>query len=235
MRNKVISLFLGLVMFFGCGTTAFALEKPQTPQRQIEAAILSIDETALKRDALNNVVDLSVPASVRNSFRVETEITVDDPSYENPYEIGEVYSTVKNVGEIDYGNGNSGTMYVATAAVEIKEDNGYGVNLGAKVWSTVYWIDNPGANNELYAVDATWDTSNCDYETHSRIMRYGTVVLGTRVFSSSTTVSVPNSTTYEYIDCHGEYTGFSFACMSQMHVGPSPVTVTSWAITTFSA
>lgn len=124
-------------------------------------------------------------------------------------------------------------MYVASAAVEIKEDTGYGDNLGAKVWSTVYWIDNLGADNELCAVDARWDTSDCDYATSNKTMRYGEVVVGTRLFLDSTIEYVPDSATYKYIDCEGEYTGLSFGCMAQMRVGPSPVTVTAWAITSF--
>ena len=238
--KKPISLFLGIIMVFGCGTSAFALEKQHanyegTPQQQIEAVIQSISENDLKLDALNNVIDPTVPASIRNSFRFETEIMVEDPTYENPYEIGEICSTVQKVGEINYGNGKIGTMYVATAGTEIKEDNGFNSNLSAKAWTTVYWIDNLGVNNELYAVDASWDTSKCTYETGNKFIRYGTVALGTRVFLDSTTVEVPDSKDYKYINCEGEYTGFSFACMSQMDVGPSPVKVTCCAITSFAA
>lgn len=237
--KKIVSLFLGIVMIFGCGTSVFALDIPQasyeeTPQQQIEAAILSIDEVALQRDALNNVVDRSVPASIRDGFHFESEITVDDPTYENPFEIGEVYSTVQRVGEINYANGEVGVMYVATAATEIKEDYGYGSKLGAKAWTTVYWIDNLGTTNELYAVDATWDTSNCSYQTSNKIIQYGKVVLSTGVFTSSTTVEVADSVTSKYINCHGEYTGLSFACMSQINVGPSPVKINCWAFTSLA-
>lgn len=220
-------------MIFACGPSALALEEPQILQQQVESAIQSIDEVELRRDTLNNVVDYSVPASIRNNFRVEAELTVDDPTYENPYEIGDVYSTVKRVGEIDYGNGETGTMYVASAAVDVNIDGGFGSNLGAKVWSTVYWIDNFGINNELYAVSAEWDASGTTYATSDKIIRYGPVALGSRIFLDSTIEDVPYSETYKYIDCYGEYTGFSFACMAQMRVGPSPVTVTAWAITSF--
>lgn len=233
--KRIMSLILVLIMIFVCGPSALALEKTQSPQRQIEAAIRSIDESELRRDALNNVVDPTVPESVRNSFKVIAELNVEDPTYENPYEIGEVYSTVKRVGEIDCGNGKTGTMYVATSAVEVKEDNGFGSNLGAKVWSSVYWIDNLGVDNELYAVDATWDASNSNYETGEKTIRYGKVALSTMVFLDSTLVEVPDSVTDKYIYCHGEYTGYSFACKAQMRVGPSPVTVTSWAITSLVA
>lgn len=226
-------------MIFGCGSPAFALEMQQvnnenTAQRQFKAAILSVDKEALKRDALNNVVDISVPESVRDSVYFGAEITVDDPAYENMYEIGEIYSTVQKVSEIDYGDGKVGTVYVATTATEIKSDYGFGDNLGAKAWTTVYWIDNLGVDNELYAVEASWDTSNCTYETGNKFIEYGTVLLGSRVFLDSTVVSVADSETSQYIDCQGEYSGFSFGCMSQMDVGPSPVKVTSWAITSLA-
>ena len=127
--KRIMSLILVLIMIFVCVPSALELEKTQSPQRQIEAAIRSIDEAELRRDALNNVVDPTVPESVRNSFKVIAELNVEEPTYENPYEIVEVYSTVKRVGEIDCGNGKTGPMYVATSAVEVKEDNGFGSNL----------------------------------------------------------------------------------------------------------
>ena len=128
-------------------------------KRQADTLIAAVDENALMADAMANVVDDSVPSSIRERIGASAEFISADTAYNDEIEV-EVNSTVQKVGEIDCGDGDTANLYVAVAAAELKTDSAANMKLGANAWTYVYWFDHEGPENEptfLYLADSIDD------------------------------------------------------------------------------
>ena len=239
--KKILAVILVVAMAFGL-PAASAIEGIESQdisiKEQIDNLIMAVDQDALKRDAMENVVDYSVPLSVRESITCGADIISDSASYnsasyEDQFTV-EVNSTVQKVGEINYSTGEKATVYVAVAAADTKAESGFNTNLGAIAWTYLWWIDNFGPKNELYAVKAEWDTTDCSYDIGGKVVQWGTCVPNAPIFLSSDTRVLSSTVKSFEHHCGSEgITGLSFACMSEMAVGPSPIKLTCWVYSHF--
>lgn len=123
-------------------------------------------------------------------------------------------STVKKIGEVFNKNGEKANMYVAvvTATEDPKMDYNQKTKYGVEATAYVYWIDNYGTENQLYAVKGYWETN--DVEVTNRRITYGACnLLGwtdtpTTEFADSNSKKIYNSS----------YTGFMLKCETRIDV-----------------
>lgn len=236
MKKRIVSFVLVFLVALNA-QTAFAsapqaeapLQKDQV-QRQIDALMLTVDKDTLIRDAKNNVIDASVPRTIRDQLSFGAELEFKDDTFNDRFSV-DVNSTVQKVGDIICEDGETATLYVAATTSEIKEDSGAATELGVRAWTTVYWIDNQGVNNELSAVAAGWDTSDCRYETSNKMVTYGTTIPTGLLFDVYTIRYLDNGVTDYYATCgDGEFVGFTLACKSRIEIdGPYGATLNCWA------
>ncbi len=189
-------------------------------KRQADTLIAAVDENALMADAMANVVDDSVPSSIRERIGASAEFISADTAYNDEIEV-EVNSTVQKVGEIDCGDGDTANLYVAVAAAELKTDSAANMKLGANAWTYVYWFDHEGPENELYAIKARWDTSDCPYAVYDKVVKYGVVdpVVATLWLDGPTFLYLADSIDDYYLLCREEYYGLTFKCVSEVEIG----------------
>lgn len=217
MKKKIITFALVATMIFNVAL-ASSNSRAVTPvlsiQGQADALIASVDKTALMADAVENVVDPSVPASVRSSISANADFVPAGASARSAIQL-DVNSTVQKIGEIVDENGNISNMYVAVAAVEPKMDENFEMQYGIRAWSHVYWIDNYGSNNQLHSVWALWRPDG--KEVDNRQVRYGTSnMFGTSWYDNGPTIKYPTSDSAEYKD--SSYSGLTLRCETKVDV-----------------
>ncbi|WNX83500.1 hypothetical protein RWV98_12900 [Agathobaculum sp. NTUH-O15-33] len=194
-------------------------------QLQADALIASIDDEVLKEAALNNAVDASVPISIRESVGADATFIPFSRSGQDAVEV-EVNSTVQKLGEIVCEDGGIANMYVSAAAATVKEDYEHWYLRDVHAWSFVYWIDNPGDNNQLHSVRGSWSTGGMAVE--NRVLEYGNSHvggLGWIGYVSRVRVSEDDSTLYD-----NSYTGLTFRCDASIDV----VNIGTLTVTAFS-
>ena len=222
MKRSLSVIALAIAMVFST-PAAYAYNgeasAARSIKRQADTLIAAVDENALMADAMANVVDDSVPSSIRERIGASAEFISADTAYNDEIEV-EVNSTVQKVGEIDCGDGDTANLYVAVAAAELKTDSYFNNKQGAKAGTYVYWFDHEGTDNELYAIRALWDTSECPYATYDKVVKYGvSEPFGVAWLDGPTFVYLADSIEDYYLLCREEYYGLTLRCQSEMEVG----------------
>lgn len=192
------------------------MAEDESIEHQASLLIAAVDNNALMQDAMENVIDYAVPLSIRESVIARAYFTPTEISRaaQEPEEL-ETNSTVQKIGEIVKPNGELANMYVAAVATEVKVDQGFTNNHGIKAWAYVYWIDNPGADNELHAAGASWETSNI--EVSNRKVSYGVSDLLNFLWYDGPTAKYPTSNSAYYED-PGSYIGNVLRCETRINV-----------------
>lgn len=199
-------------------------------QAQAQILINSVDEESLLKDASENKIDYSVPRSIRENILFSSEFSPFDGVKYDAVQL-RTSSTVQKVGEIVAKSGDVSNLYVAVVvATDVKVDDQYSSNYGVKAWATVYWIDNFGANNELYAAGADWDSMG--NTVGNRQVRYGTTDIFWATWINGPTTKYPTSNSAYYQD--SSYSGLTLRCQSKIdviNVGTVTCNVGSRAVT----
>lgn len=221
MIKRVIAISLIMLLTFsGTNTYAMADTSINTTEsvsirRQADALISTIDENSLLEAALANEVDYSVPLEIRNSVIADASFQPLNGVDENEIELN-VTSTVRKVGEVIRDNGTPSNLYVAVAAAtEVKVDDQFAGQHGIKAWAYVYWIDNPGMDNELYAAAGSWDPQG--KVVSNRQVRYGTTDIFWLLWLDGPTVKYPTSD-WAYYEDPSVYTGYVLRCQTKIDV-----------------
>lgn len=216
MKKTIISVILVSVMILGA-PSAFANvganEETRSIQLQANSLISKVDENALMLDALNNVVDYSVPLSIRESIVANANFIPLAGVEQDAIEL-EVSSTVQKVGEINCKNGDIANIYVTAVAAESKVDQSHVKKHGVDAWALVYWIDNFGANNELVGAAAYWETNGKFVE--NRQVRYGTSDIAGLFWLNGPTVKYTTEDNPYYED--SSYSGLTLRCETRIDV-----------------
>ncbi len=180
---------------------------------EIERLINEVDNDQLFQDALNEVIDTQVPLEISQNITASVEFTPVNGEEKIAFD---VYKTVQKVGEVTNSEGEISSLYVAAAvATDTKMDNGYNKKYGVEAYTYLYWIDNLGTNNELYAAQASWDTHG--YGVSDRSVQYGVMdSLGLTFTADSNKVFI-NTNSY-YNEVSGTYYGFVLGCKSSIYV-----------------
>lgn len=217
MKKTIMATILVATMILGA-PSAFAnvsaVNEARSIQLQADSLIASVDKDSLMLDAMENAIDYSVPISIRESIVASADFSPMPGVAQDAIEL-EVNSTVQKIGEIVCKNGDISNMYVAAVATEPKEDWAYTGQHEIKAWAYVYWIDNQGANNELYAAAAEWLT--LDVVVNNRQVRYGTSDIAGLFWIDSPTVKYPTDNYRKYIDPR-TYSGLTLRCQTKIDV-----------------
>jgi len=218
LKKTIMSVILVVTMILGAPfayANVSAVNESMSIQLQADSLIAAVDKDALVLDAMVNVIDNSVPLSVRESIVASADFSPMVGVAQDAIKL-EVNSTVQKVGEIVQKNGDIVNMYVAAvAATGPKEDWAYKGQYGIKAWAFVYWIDNFGGDNELYAAAAQWDPQ--DNEVSNREVRYGTTDPLWISWIDGPTVQYPTDNYRRYIDPL-TYSGLTLRCQTKIDV-----------------
>lgn len=207
----VVTMILGAP---AASANVSAVNEAKSIQLQADSLIAAVDEDSLMLNAMENVIDYSVPLSVRESIVASADFSPIAGVAQDAIKL-EVNSTVQKVGEIVGQNGDIANMYVAAvAAAEVKEDWRYRGQHGIKAWAYVYWIDNPGTNNKLYAAGADWDPQG--KAVNNRQVRYGTTDVAWLLWLNGPTVKYPTKNYAYYLD--SSYSGLTLRCQTKINV-----------------
>lgn len=217
MKRTITAIILVSMMIFGTSSAyanVSAINEVMSIQFQADSLIAAIDENSLMLDAMENVIDYSVPLSVRESIVASADFSPMVGVAQDAIEL-KVNSTVQKVGEIVRKNGDIANMYVAVvAASEQKIDSDVVSKHGIKAWAFVYWIDNFGTNNELYAAGARWDPT--DKVVDNREVRYGTTDPLWVLWFDGPTLKKPTEDWAYYPD--SSYSGLTLRCETKINV-----------------
>lgn len=183
-------------------------------REQTYEILSSIDEESLMLDAMNNVVDDEVPQSIKDGVIVDSIFTPVNGVSQDDVEIT-VNTTLQKVGEVRSRSGVTSNVYVAAAEFEVKEDVHMSSKSGVKAWAFIYWVDNQGIENELYAAAAQWDPG--DYAISDRVVEYGVCDLTGLSWNDGPTTKYPTDNYPQYFD-YGKYTGFKFKCQTEVNI-----------------
>lgn len=235
--NKAIAILLAFCLVLALPIPAYAAAitnaEDASIQQQVNLLISNVDEVKLRSDALANVIDDSVPADIRNSVVADASFIPSSTLSRNRIqEIPmDVSTTVQKVGEVYRRSGDSLNLYVAVVAATPKEDWNYAFDKGIKAWAYVYWIDNYGANNELYGAAGEWDPQGLVLD--NRQVWYGETDVFFSSWPSGCTVQFPMDD-YEYYEDPGVYYGLVLGCQTRvdiLNVGTVQCRVTSGLLT----
>lgn len=235
--KKIVAVLLALCLTLALPIPAYAATvvaaEEASIRQQVDLLISSVDEEKLRADALANVVDDSVPASIRNSVVADASfLPADTLSRESAREIPmNVSTTVQKVGEVYQRSGDALNLYVAVAAASPKEDWDYEFDKGIKAWAFVYWIDNSGTNNELYGAAGQWNAQGLVLD--NRQVWYGQTDIFFSSWVNGVTIQFPMDD-YEYYEDPGVYYGFVLGCQTRVdvvNVGTVKCSVTSGLLT----
>lgn len=219
--KKIISSILAVAMVASMSTTVFAEEnnsvnESDSIQIQADALIAAVDEDTLMSDAMLNTTDYSVPLSIRESIVADASFLPVGGVKQNEIEL-KVNSTVRKIGEVISNSGDALNLYVAVAAAtdDAKEEIGITTKHGIKAWAYVYWIDNFGPDNELYAAGATWDPNG--KVVSNRVVKYGTTDLTAMLWLNGPTTENPTVNNVYYED-KSTYRGYVLRCQTTINV-----------------
>ncbi|WP_216562916.1 hypothetical protein [Tissierella carlieri] len=217
MKKIITAIIFVTTIIFGASSAyanLSAVNEARSIQLQADSLVAAVDENSLMLDAMENVIDYSVPLSVRESIVVSADFSPMVGVAQDAIEL-EVNSTVQKVGEIVRKNGDIANMYVAVvAASEVKVDDQYKGQHGIKAWAYVYWIDNLGTKNELYAAAADWDPK--DKVVNNRQVRYGTTDVAWLLWLDGPTIKYPTENYAYYED--SSYSGLTLRCQTKIDV-----------------
>lgn len=143
--------------------------------------------------ATRGVSDIPITEEMLNLI----EVTSTDE--EGNIEELDVYMTVKEIGHV-MQNGEIGTFYMLSAFASTKDDSGTASYSKTTAQGTVFWIDNPGVNNELFGVSGSW-TTNGDSLSDRRV-EYGADNDWSKIKTK-----YPTSNTYAYTEKAGSIMG----------------------------
>lgn len=229
-KKKTLALAITLILMCSNSMQVHAAEKECSKSNrmycEVDKLIAEVDKYALIQDAKNEIMDERVSADLLSNVTA----TVDFTPIEGVEGIDfNIYSTVQKVGDFVNDKGETSTLYVtAAAAIEPTIDRGYNKKYDVEAYIYIYWIDNLGTNNELYAISVSWNPHGL--EVSNRTATYGVVNITTLFYDESTDISIYQNDYYKNV--HGEYTGFILGCSSSIYV-TNLGTVTCYAQTTF--
>lgn len=217
MKKTIIAFILIATIILTASVTsahAYTVEEARSIQLQADSLIAAIDENSLILDAMENVIDTSVPLSIRESIIASADFSPAVGVAQDAIEL-EVNSTVQKVGEINLKSGETANMYVAATVAEIKEDYGSSSLGGVSAVAYVYWIDNPGTENELVAAAGSWNNPN-SRELSNRKVRYGVADPLLIAFIKASPYKYP-TTNYAYYSASG-FIGLTLCCMTWVDI-----------------
>lgn len=217
MKKTITAIIIVTTMIFGTSSAyanLSAVNEARSIQLQADSLIASINENSLMLDAMENVIHYSVPISVRENIVVSADFSPLAGVAQDAIELN-VNSTVQKIGEVTLKNGDMANMYVAViAASEVKEDEQFEMLHGISAWAYVYWVDNFGSNNQLYAAAADWDPGS--KVVNNRQVRYGTTDIGWFLWLNGPTVKYPTGNSAYYKD--SSYSGLTLRCQTKIDV-----------------
>ena len=170
MRKRILFLMVAVSLMFLVTerATVYASEisidvaEKNLIQLQAQALVNSMNEKELLRATLNDVVDESIPQSVREEALGQVEfIPVEGVSQED-VEI-ETHYTVQRVGEVLTRSGTSSNVYVASVTASLKQQYSTNSKNDIQAWAFVIWIDNLGFDNEFVRAEAIWTITRVLY------------------------------------------------------------------------
>lgn len=220
MLKKIISTFLVCAMACSpvvASANAVLSEDMEVKlvQLQAEAIIEGIDEEALLMDALDDVIDYSVPEEIRESIIADATFMPAEGVSQDEVEV-EVHSTVQKVGEVLRRSGDVSNMYVSVVSAEIKEDSWMTLESGVRAWAIVCWIDNFGFDNVLYSAKASWDPGNKSIQ--NRVVKYGVTGAMGLTWTDGPTIQYPTENIVEYVVDEGTYVGYKLKCQTEVEI-----------------
>lgn len=161
LKKKVVPLLMILVMLL-LTTNSFAQGNGVSHyEMQKEKLISTIDILEEMDNAINGIIDQSVPENILDNIDFGVNITPGKIVYDNldtinPNNNFNMSHTVKKIGDIVYENDNIGTMYSLTVLATQKESSNEESEAGIVSYITLIWIDNLGTKNELIGVYGGW-------------------------------------------------------------------------------
>lgn len=117
MKKTITATILIATMIFSVHSayaTVSVVNETRSIQLQADSLIAAIDQNPLMLDAMDNVIDYSVPLSVRESIVATADFSPMVGVAQDAIQL-EVNSTVQKVGEIVRKNGDISNVYVAVA------------------------------------------------------------------------------------------------------------------------
>lgn len=217
MKKTIMAVILMATTILGALPTyanVSTINEARSIQFQADSLIDAVDENTLMLDAMKNVIDDSVPLSVRESIVASADFSPMVGVTRDKMEL-EVNSTVQKVGEIIDKNGDIANMYVAAVATSDPKETWHTKDQhGIKAWAMVYWIDNLGTNNQLYAAGANWDPKG--KAVKNREMRYGKTDPIGLTWIGESTYKYPTVNDPYYLD--SSYSGLAFRCQAKIEV-----------------
>ncbi|MDD2494793.1 MAG: hypothetical protein PHE29_06325 [Tissierellia bacterium] len=224
MKKKILSLVVALMFFINTISTVSATEISNT-QLQKEALLSTINMSEEIGNALNDIIDESVPEDIMKQVDVGVQIIPNDllhSKVENidAMDIFDVKYTVKNVGNIVYEDDNTGTMYSLTAVATTKESSGENEVFGVECTITIVWIDKLGTNNEFVSVYGGWKAN--DRVLSDRQVYYGVWE------DANPTSQFPTKNTFSY---DVGYNGLAFEAYSWVSAEDYPYLINCYALT----
>lgn len=221
-NTKKLSLLIAVIMLFSSITT-LASEKESSDIKVQEDILISNINIAEEIDnALNGVIDESIPHDVLNQIDVGVQVVPKNSlgknltNAENDFD---VYYTVKNVGDI-YDGDTVGTMYSATVYATQKESTGNSTEGGVNSYITIVWIDNLGLNNVLKGVYGGWTPNGKTLSNRSVVWWVDE--------SSSSESRFPSGNSYSYSMSRN---GSTFYANSWVDVANYPYSVSAYVKT----
>lgn len=192
-----------------------AISDEQYVMLQANRLMNSVNMDTLKEATENNIIDYSIPASIRDGIGANAEFIPVSGTSEDTLTM-DVNSTVRKIGEVKNKAGKASNMYVTASVVSatVKENWDPKFQYDIKAWAFVYWIDNFGPNNELVAAAASWETGNV--AVNSRTVTYGVSDAAALIWKESTTKST--SLNDVYYESDEGYVGYTLRCQSSINV-----------------
>lgn len=229
--RTIIAICLLLLVVSSAFANAEEIKENRQMKVKANEFIEKVDKEQLEKNALRGYIDPDVPETIRDSIGAEATF-IPAEGFDEKVKI-DVKSAVEKIGEVPVNSKENYNIYAATSvAYEVKEDSWTERKNGAKVTAIVYWIDVPGDNNELYAVEGIWFDNG--YSCTNKMMQYGTSdVLGLHFTQGPTTLYFDDDETDYYIGNY-YYRGLTLCCkvsMEIVNVGTLKATTTSQVLT----
>lgn len=216
--KKLLSILLPTVLIISATPALTQAENQKKDdfliKQQVDTLIENVDINKLIDDSIAGNVDYSVPLSIRENIFADAELLLKDGVSEKDVNV-DVNSTVQKVGEVYQKNGEKSNLYVAVAAADVKVDYDWEDKSGVRAYASVYWIDHPGPENELYAVSGEWEPNGKVLE--NRKIHYGTSdpawnmwIIGPK--------TITTEEDYYYYEVNATYIGLTLRCQTEAEI-----------------
>ena len=197
--QRILSIVMTLIICLSLTISSFANQTASAKRTaEINEIVSTIDCNSEIQDALDGIIDVSVPKEILNSVEVSTN------------ENRNVSYTIKNLGSVSSSNSRStpAQVYSVTAASEQKVTTSQDEQQEVVLWITMVWIDNLGILNELVRVSGGWTPFG--HTITGRAVYYGVAdMIGS--ITDEYTEKLPKANSYSY---ETSYTGIKFVAYS---------------------